>query len=316
MPHSLLVIMDPIDRIKVHKDSTFAMLLEAQARAWPILYAEQHHLYQRDGRSHVRCRPLRVRNDEQDWFSLDTARDRPVDDFDIVLMRKDPPFDMDYIYTTYLLDQPAAAGSLVVNHPAALRNANEKLAATLFPEFCPPLLVSSDPGRLRAFIDEQGDVILKPLDGMGGASIFRVTPGDPNRNVIIETLTRHGRRQTMAQRFIPEIREGDKRILVIDGEPVPHVLARIPGAGETRGNLAAGGEGVGVDLSPRDREIVAGVAPWLKANGVLFAGLDVIGDYLTEINITSPTCIRELDAIYSLNIAGSLMDRIAQELAV
>jgi len=316
MSNSLLVIMDPIERIKVHKDSTFAMLLEAQARGWALHYAEQRHLSQYAGRSQVQAHPLRVKDDPQDWFTLGTPDIGPVDRFELILMRKDPPFDMDYIYTTYLLDQPAAAGSLVVNHPASLRNANEKLAATLFPEFCPPLLVSSDPALLRVFIEEQGDVILKPLDGMGGASIFRVTPEDPNRSVIIETLTRHGVRQTMAQRFIPEIRDGDKRILTIDGEPVPYALARIPGTGETRGNLAAGGEGVGVELSTRDREIVAGTAPWLRDKGILFAGLDVIGDYLTEINITSPTCIRELDRIYSLNIAGSLMDRIEQILAV
>lgn len=316
MSYALLVIMDPMENIRVLKDSTFAMLLEAQARGWTLHYAEQQDLSLRDGRCHGRTRALQVKDDIQQWFSLGAPDNRPVDSFDIVLMRKDPPFNMDYIYTTYLLDQPAASGTLVINHPAALRNANEKLAATLFPEFCPPVLVSSNAGQMNTFIEEQQDVILKPLDGMGGASIFRVTPTDPNRNVIIEELTRHGTRQTMAQRFIPEIREGDKRILVVDGEPVPYALARIPGEGETRGNLAAGGAGVGVELSNRDREIVAGVAPWLKRNQIIFAGLDVIGDYLTEINVTSPTCIRELDKIYSINIAGTLMDRIEQKLAV
>lgn len=316
MPHSLLVIMDPIERIKTYKDSTFAMLLEAQARGWSLHYAEQRHLSQRDGRSRVRAAPVRVVDNNRQWHELGAWHEGFIDQFEIILMRKDPPFDMDYVFTTYLLDQPAAAGSLVVNPPQALRNANEKLAATLFPQYCPPVLVSCSDDQLRAFIEEQRDVILKPLDGMGGASIFRVRPGDPNRNVIIETLTRHGTRQIMAQRFIPEIRAGDKRILVIGGEPVPYALARIPGAGETRGNLAAGGEGVGVELSDRDREIVAGIAPWLQSNGILFAGLDVIGDYLTEINITSPTCIRELDKIYSLNISGTLLDRIELELAV
>ena len=315
MKPSLLVIMDPIAGIKVHKDSTFAMLLEAQARGWPIAYAEQHWLSQRHGRSLARARPLQVQDDPQHWFDLGGMEQRPIDDFDLVLMRKDPPLDLDYIATTWLLDQPAAGGTLVVNHPAALRNANEKLAATRFPQFCPPVLVSCDAAELSAFVDAEGDVILKPLDGMGGASVFRVRPHDPNRNVIVETLTRHGRRLIMAQRFIPEIAAGDKRILVIDGEPVPWALARIPAQGETRGNLAAGGRGEGVALSERDREIVAGVAPWLRENGILFAGLDVIGDYLTEINITSPTCIRELDTLYSLNIAGTLLDRIEDILA-
>lgn len=316
MSPSLLVIMDPIEGIKPHKDSTFAMLLEAQARGWSIAYAQRTGLSQRDGRSLVRARALEVHDRESDWFILGDSQARAIDSFPLVLMRKDPPFDMDYIYTTYLLDQPAAAGSLVVNHPAALRNANEKLAATRFPQFCPPVLVSCDANELDQFITEQGDVILKPLEGMGGASIFRVRPHDPNRSVIIETLTRHGERLTMAQRFVPEISEGDKRILVIDGEPVPWALARIPAEGETRGNLAAGGRGVGVPLSDRDREIVAGVAPMLRDMGILFAGLDVIGDYLTEINVTSPTCIRELDRLYSLNIAGTLFDRIEQILAV
>ncbi len=316
MQPELLVIMDPIEGIRIHKDSTFAMLLEAQARGWRLHYALQQDLFQTQGRTQVRSRPLKVRDDPAGWFELGEAASGPAERFAVILMRKDPPFDMDYIYTTYLLDQPAAAGSLVVNRPDTLRNANEKLAATRFPALCPPVLVAADAREINRFIDEQGDVILKPLDGMGGASIFRVGPQDPNRNVIIETLSRHGRRQLMAQRFIPEIREGDKRILVIDGEPVPHALARIPGEGETRGNLAAGGLGVGRELSERDREIVAQLAPWLRENGILFAGLDVIGDYLTEINITSPTCIRELDRIYSINIAGQLLDRIERKLAV
>jgi len=316
MTLSLLVVMDPIENIKIHKDSTFAMLLEAQARGYRLYYSGIQQLSQRDGKSLADCRALEVRDDPHAWFKLGEENTRPIEAFQVVLMRKDPPFDMDYVFATYLLDQPAAAGSMLVNHPAALRNANEKLAATLFPEFCPPVLVSCDAAHLLEFIREQEDVILKPLDGMGGASIFRVTPHDPNRSVIIETLTRHGSRAVMAQRYIPEISEGDKRILVIDGEPVPYALARIPGEGETRGNLAAGGEGVGVPLTPRDREIVAGLAPWLRENRIWFAGLDVIGDYLTEVNVTSPTCIRELDNLYSLNIAGILMDRIEQELLV
>jgi glutathione synthase len=316
MPISVVVIMDPISTIKVHKDSTFAMLLEVQRRGWEILYAEQNHLHARDGRTFARLAPLQVQDDPEDWFNLGAAKTMPLDTCDVILMRKDPPFDMEYIYTTYLLDQPAEAGVLVVNHPAALRNANEKLAATLFPQVCAPVLVTRDSQELNQFIVEQGDVILKPLEGMGGASIFRVRQHDPNRNVIIETLTAHNTRFTMAQRFIPEISEGDKRILVIDGEPVPYALARIPAAGETRGNLAVGGSGVGVELSDRDFLIVETVSPYLREQGILFAGLDVIGDYLTEINITSPTCIRELDSIYNLNIAANLMDCIERKLAV
>lgn len=316
MPLSLAVIMDPISSIKVAKDSTFAMLLEAQARGWTIHYAEQNGLSSRQGRSLLDGFELRVKDDPADWFQLGDKTERPLDSFDVVLMRKDPPFDMEYVYTTYLLDQPARVGSLVVNHPQALRNANEKLAATHFPELCPPVLVSREADQLNAFIRQQGDVILKPLEGMGGASIFRVRAHDPNRSVIIETLTGHGSRFTMAQRFIPEISEGDKRILVVDGEPVPYALARIPAAGETRGNLAAGGSGVGVEISDRDREIVETVAPFLRQQGILFAGLDVIGDYLTEINVTSPTCIRELDRIYHLNIAATLMDCVERKLAV
>ncbi len=316
MSPSLLVIMDPVEGIKPYKDSTFAMLLEAQARGWSLAYAQQTALSQRDGRSLVHASELEVRDQDSGWFTLGETRTRPIDSFPLVLMRKDPPFDIDYVYTTYLLDQPAAAGSLVVNHPAALRNANEKLAATRFPQFCPPVLVSCDANELNGFIEEQGDAILKPLEGMGGTSVFRVRPHDPNRSVIIETLTHHGKHLIMAQRFVPEISQGDKRILVIDGEPVPWALARIPAEGETRGNLAAGGKGTGVSLSDRDREIVAGVTPMLRDMGILFAGLDVIGDYLTEINVTSPTCIRELDRLYSLNIAGTLFDRIEQILAV
>lgn len=316
MPISIVVIMDPIGSIKVEKDSSFAMLLEARRRGWDIRYAEQNDLFARDGRTFARLARLNVRDAPQNWFELGEVETAALDSIDVILMRKDPPFDMEYIYTTYLLDQPSQAGSLVVNHPEALRNANEKMAATLFPEVCTPVLVTREEALLNSFIAEQKDVILKPLDGMGGASIFRVSSDDPNRSVIIETLTAHASRFIMAQRFIPEITEGDKRILVIDGEPVPYALARIPASGETRGNLAAGGSGVGVELSGRDRQIVETVAPYLRDKGILFAGLDVIGDYLTEINITSPTCIRELDSLYNLNIAAILMDCVERKLAV
>ena len=316
MAVNLAVIMDPIDSIKVHKDSTFAMLLEAQARGWGIHYATQNDLSLHDGRTQANTRPLTVRDDPKDWFDTGSVEQGPLDRFDVVLMRKDPPFNMEFVYTTYLLDQPAAAGTLVVNHPQALRDANEKLAATWFPELCPPHCVTREAAQLNAFIDEHQDVILKPLDGMGGASIFRVRAGDPNRNVIIETLTEHASRFTMAQRFIPEITQGDKRILVIDGEAIPYALARIPAAGENRGNLAAGGSGEGVELSDSDRRIVETVSQRLRDKGILFAGLDVIGNYLTEVNVTSPTCIRELDRLYNLNIAAVLMDCIERKLAV
>jgi glutathione synthase len=307
--------MDPIDSIKVHKDSTFAMLLAAQARGWELFYMEPQDLFLRDGASHGRMRPLRVRDRDRDWFAwAGDAREMPLHDLHAILMRKDPPLDLEYLYSTYLLEQAEARGTLVVNRCASLRDANEKLFTAWFPHCCAPTLVSRDAGRFRAFLAEQGDIILKPLDAMGGASVFRVRQDDPNTAVILETLTDHGRRMAMAQRFIPEISAGDKRILLVDGEPVPYALARIPAPGETRGNLAAGGRGEGVPLSERDYWICAQVAPVLREKGLLFVGLDVIGDYLTEINVTSPTCIRELDQLYNLDIAGQLMDAIAARL--
>ena len=316
MDIKLGVVMDPIESITVYKDSTFAMLLEAQARGWPVWYMQQSDLRLENGRCLASPRPLRVRDDRHDWFELGDPVEMELHELDVILMRKDPPFDMEYIYTTYLLEQAARQGSLVVNRPSALRNANEKLYTAWFPEVCAPTLVTREQARFNAFIEAQADVIVKPLDGMGGASIFRVRKDDPNRNVILETLTDHGRRFAMAQRFIPEITQGDKRVLVVDGEAVPYALARIPAAGETRGNLAAGGRGEGVPLSDNDYRIVETVAGRLREEGILFAGLDVIGDYLTEINVTSPTCIRELDAQFGLNIAGQLLDSIEKKLAV
>ena len=316
MAFSLGVVMDPIASIKIHKDSTFAMLLEAQHRQWPLWYLEQGDVSLRDGRCIARMRSLRVRDDPAGWYTLGEPQVAPLDSIDVILMRKDPPFDMEYVYTTYLLEQAESRGSLVVNRPAALRDANEKVYTAWFPEVCPPTLVSRNHTDISEFIDAQGDVILKPLDGMGGASIFRVRADDPNRNVIIETLTAHQKTFAMAQRFIPEIRDGDKRILIIDGEAVPYALARVPGEGEHRGNLAAGARGEGVALSDKDREIVETVGPRLREQGILFAGIDVIGDFLTEVNVTSPTCIRELDQIYGLNISAILLDRIEQKLAV
>ncbi|GAB4295381.1 MAG: glutathione synthase [Thiohalomonadaceae bacterium] len=312
---TLGVVMDPIGAIHYKKDSTLAMLLAAQARGWQLRYFELADLYLRDGVVRGHSRPLRVYADPQGWFELGEAEDMPLGELDVILMRKDPPFDMEYIYATYLLELAETAGVLVVNRAQSLRDANEKLFAAWFPQCTPPTLVTRDMPRLRAFVAEQGEAVLKPLGGMGGASIFVTRQGDPNASVIIETLTDHGQRYTMAQRYLPEISAGDKRILLIDGEPVPYALARIPAAGELRGNLAAGGSGVGVPLTERDRWICGQVAPRLREKGLLFVGLDVIGDYLTEINVTSPTCIRELDAQFGLDIAGQLMDTIAVKLA-
>ncbi|MEE9492152.1 MAG: glutathione synthase [Gammaproteobacteria bacterium] len=308
------IIMDPIASIKTYKDSSFAMLLAAQKRGWELFYMEQQDLFQRDGRTAAACRQLSVSDNSENWFSTGKPEDLFLADLDVVLMRKDPPFDMEYLYTTYLLERAESEGLLVVNRPASLRDCNEKLFTAWFPQCCVATLVSRDPARLRTFLQEQHDIILKPLDGMGGASIFRVTENDPNIAVILETLTENGQRMSMAQRFIPEISDGDKRILLVDGKPAAYALARIPAQGETRGNLAAGGHGKGVPLSERDYWICEQVAPELRKRGLLFAGIDVIGDFLTEINVTSPTCIRELDAQYNLDIAGDLMDVIEQKL--
>ena len=305
------ILMDPIGSIKIKKDSSFAMLLAAQKRGWELLYMEQADLFLRDGRVYAHLRKLRVQDDPKNWFELDAPHTEALEKLDILLMRKDPPFDMEYIYTTHLLDRAEAEGVLVVNKPASLRDCNEKLYTAWFPECCAPTLVTRSHAQLREFLVEHGDIVMKPLHGMGGESIFRVRVDDPNTGVILETLTEHGQRFAMAQRFIPEISDGDKRILMIDGEPVPYALARIPAHGESRGNLAAGGRGEGVELSVRDRWICEQVGPALRARGLTFVGLDVIGDYLTEINVTSPTCIRELDKLYRLDIAGQLMDCLA-----
>ncbi len=307
MTLKLGVVMDPIATIAIKKDTTFAMLLAAQARGWELYYLEQADLHARGNEAFGRTRLLSVKDDKHDWFAFHGERELPLAQLDVILMRKDPPFDMEYIYTTYLLELAEMAGTLVVNKPRGLRDANEKFFALNFPHCCPPTLVSREPARLKAFLGEHADIVVKPLDGMGGASVFRLRQNDPNLNVILETLTAHGRRSTMAQRYIPEVTAGDKRILLVDGEPVPYALARIPQAGETRANLAAGGRGEGVPLSERDRWICAQVAPTLREMGLLFVGLDVIGDWLTEINVTSPTCARELDARFGLNIGDDLM---------
>lgn len=306
--------MDPIGSINVKKDSTLAMLVEAQARGWSIYYMEQGDLFLRDGTAYAQMRQLKVSFDADNWFEMGEAEILPLAELDTILMRKDPPFDTEYIYATYILEQAEAASTLVVNRCQSLRDANEKMYTAWFPQCTPPTLVTRKESQIREFLAEHDDIILKPLWGMGGAMIFRLRQNDPNIGVAIETLTEYGSRFAMAQRFIPEIRDGDKRILVIDGEPIPYALARIPMKGETRGNLAAGGEGVGVELTEHDRWICEQVAPTLREKGLLFVGLDVIGDYLTEINVTSPTCIRELDKIYDLNISSKLMDAITERL--
>ncbi|MBU6421015.1 MAG: glutathione synthase [Gammaproteobacteria bacterium] len=307
------VVMDPIGSIKPAKDTTLAMLLAAQARGWRLYYFETQDLYLRDGEARARGRILSVRDSPQDWFHWETPQDIALASLDAVLMRKDPPFDMEYIYSTYILERAEEAGVLVVNRPQALRDANEKAYTAWFPQCCPPTLMTRSLSRIRAFLAEHHKIVVKPLEGMGGTLVFVLAEADPNISVVLETLTGHGTQLAVAQKYLPEISEGDKRILLIDGEPVPYALARIPAPGESRGNLAAGGHGVGVPLSARDRWICQQVAPALKRKGLLFVGLDVIGEHLTEINVTSPTCARELDKLYGLDIAGQLMDVIASK---
>jgi len=306
----VIVVMDPIAQIKIAKDTTFAMLLEAQRRGHRLHYVRPGGLALEGGAAVVETAPLQVRDDPAGWFTLGSYTRTTFGPGQIVLMRKDPPFDGEFLYDTQVLSVAQAAGACVVNDPQGLRDYNEKLAALLFPQCCPPTLVSRSAAALKAFALEHGQVVLKPLDGMGGRSIFRSGTGDPNLNVILETLTDGGRRLALAQRFIPDISAGDKRILLIDGEPVDYCLARIPQGDEFRGNLAAGGRGEGRPLSERDRWIAAQVGPEMKRRGMRFVGLDVIGDYLTEVNVTSPTCARELDAQFGLNIAGQLFDAL------
>ncbi|GGO78115.1 glutathione synthetase [Marinobacterium nitratireducens] len=306
------IVMDPIESISFKKDSSLAMLWAAKRKGWELWYMEQQHLFSRDGQAMAEMAPLDVRMDADDWFSRGDYRNAPLADLDVILMRKDPPFNNEYIYSTHLLEQAEKQGVLVVNPPQRLRDFNEKLFATHFPQCCPPVLVTRRADLLRQFHAEHRDVIFKPLDGMGGSQIFRIQNDGVNLGVIIETLTKDGRETIMAQKYIPEILDGDKRILMINGEPVPYALARIPMAGETRGNLAAGGSAQGRPLSDRDRWICEQVGPTLREQGLLFVGLDVIGDFLTEINVTSPTCIRELDNQFGLDIGMQLMDVVEQ----
>jgi glutathione synthase len=305
-----LVIMDPIATIKPYKDTSFAMMLEAQARGHALYYCTAGDVGFAEGKAITHARRITVTDNSSHFYTVDEVDRFLLSDFNIILMRKDPPFDGDYLYATHLLDHAKAAGVKVVNDPQALRDVNEKLFILQFPQCIAPTLVSSNEVDIRTFWAAQGDIILKPLHGMGGAGIFRLQPNDPNAGAIIETLTQHGKHLLMAQRYLSEIVQGDKRILLIDGKPAPYCLARLPKAGETRANLAAGGTGVAQPLSARDLWICAQVGERLNNMGLRFVGLDVIGDYLTEVNVTSPTCIREIDAQCHVNIAGLLFDAL------
>jgi len=315
MPIKLGMVMDSIDHINIKKDTSFAMLLEAQARGWELHYMELNDLFLRNGRAYARTRTIKVQRDEKKWHEFMAEQDIPLDQLDVIMMRKDPPFDQEYIYATYLLERAESMGAYVINKPQSLRDANEKLFTAWFPQCCAETLVAREPARIRSFLIEQGEIILKPLDGMGGTSIFRLRHGDPNLSVILETMTEYNTRYVMAQKYLPQIVDGDKRILLVNGEVIPYALARIPAQGETRGNLAAGGRAEGRPLTERDRWIASQVGPTLKEKGLVFVGIDVIGDTLTEINVTSPTCVQELDRQFGLNICGQLMDHIETTLA-
>ncbi|MDA8652328.1 glutathione synthase [Porticoccaceae bacterium] len=314
MPKFLGVVMDPIESINYHKDTSLALLLAAQRSGFQLFYMQQADLFIDNDGAKAKMRPLTVTADSNSWFDLGKTHIKPLADLDVILMRKDPPFDSEFIYSTYILEAAERQGTLVVNKPQSLRDCNEKVFATDFPQCIPPLLVSRDNQMLKAFLEQHDEVVYKPLDGMGGTSIFRVKQGDQNLNVILETLTNYGNDTIMAQKYLPEITQGDKRVLIVDGEVVPFCLARIPSAGEFRGNLAAGGKGRVQALSERDKWIASQVAPSLKEKGLLFVGLDIIGDYLTEINVTSPTCVREIDAAENTAIGDRLMQAIGRRL--
>lgn len=290
------------------------MMLAAQERGWKLKYFQRTDLFMRDGSASATMCDITVEDNPENWFDLGTAADLPLTECDCILMRLDPPFNMDYVFSTYFLQRASDDGVLVLNNPASLRDLNEKVFTAWFPQCCPPTLITSNNDKLRDFHKEFDDIIVKPLDGMGGSSIFRLKKDDPNVSVVLETMTDFGSTQIMAQKYIPEIVDGDKRILVVGGKPVSHALARMPAAGETRGNLAAGGKGIAVPLSDRDREIAETIGPVLVEKGVFFAGIDVIGDWVTEINVTSPTCARELNAQVGLDIGGQFMDVIAENL--
>ena len=314
MQKHMLFVMDPIAHINPKKDSTLAIALAAQDAGWTLSYAELKDLYLSHGNACAQVKPLSVMASNDNWFELGEEKTIQLDNSFTIMMRKDPPFDSPFLYATHILQRAQNAGSLVVNNPQSLRDCNEKLFATEFPDLCPPLVVSNNPSILRKFYNDHQDVIFKPLDGMGGSGIFRCKPNDSNLASILEVLTNNGQEYIMGQKFIAAINAGDKRILMVDGVPIDYALARIPAKGELRGNLAAGGTGIAQPLSERDREIANCVGPTLKARGLMFVGLDVIGDYLTEINVTSPTCIREIDKAYNTKIGNKLINAIEQKL--
>ena len=314
MTIKLGMVMDSIECININKDTSFAMLLEGQARQWQLHYMQLNDLSLRNGRAFARTQVIQVQRSSKAYYQVISEQFIALDELDVIIMRKDPPFDQEYIYATYLLERAEIAGTYVINKPQSLRDANEKLFTAWFPQCCAETLVARDSQLIREFLKEQGEIILKPLDGMGGASIFHLRENDPNISVILETMTEHNQRFIMAQRYLPEIKDGDKRILVVNGEPIPYALARIPAVGETRGNLAAGGIAKGQPLTQQDYWIVEQVAPTLKQKGLVFVGLDVIGECLTEINVTSPTCVQELDRQFNLNICGDLFNHIETSL--
>ncbi|MBT3811626.1 MAG: glutathione synthase [Gammaproteobacteria bacterium] len=309
------MVMDSIDHINIQKDTSFAMLLEAQVRNWELHYIQLGDLFLRKGKVYAHSLQIQVQRNAKAWYQVIARQTIALESLDSIIMRKDPPVDQEYIYATYLLEQAERQGVYVINKPQSLRDANEKLFTAWFPECCADTLVTRNAGLIREFLAEHQDIILKPLDGMGGASIFRVRSNDPNISVIIETITEYGKKHVMGQKYLPEIKQGDKRILIVNGEAIPYALARIPAQGETRGNLAAGGVAQGQPLSERDSWIVQQVGPTLKAKGLVFVGIDVIGDYLTEINVTSPTCVQELDKQFGINICAKLMDHIETVIA-
>ena len=309
------VVMDPIGAIKPAKDTTLAMLLAAQRRGWAVEYLELADLWLRDGEARGRARPVEVRDDAADWYSLGASVERRLGDYDAILMRKDPPFDTEYIYATYILERAEIGGALVVNRPQGLRDMNEKVYTAWFPECCAPTLITRNMPAMHAFLEEHGRIVCKPLHGMGGKSIFVIQTGDKNAGVIFETLTAYGSQFAIVQRYLPEIEQtGDARVILVDGEPVPYALARMPSASDHRGNLAAGAKGVGRPLDERDRWLASRIGPVLRDRGMLFVGLDVIGGFVTEINVTSPTGVREIDRQFGTDIGGALMDAIARRL--
>jgi len=310
---NVAVVMDPIEDIKPAKDTTLAMMLAAQRRGWSLSYLELRHLWLRDGVAFGRAHPVEVRDDPGDWFTRGEPVTRPLGEFDVILMRKDPPFDTEYIYATYILERAEDAGALVVNRPQGLRDMNEKVYTAWFPECCAPTLITRDMADMHAFLREHGRAVCKPLYGMGGRSIFVLDADDKNASVVFETLTEYGTRYAIVQRYVPDIvTTGDSRVILVDGEPVPYALARIPTAADNRGNLAAGAKGVGRPLNDRDRWLAGRIGPALRSRGMLFVGLDVIGGFVTEINVTSPTGVRELGKQFGIDIADQLMDAIAR----